>query len=89
MHPLTPCWHMRTLLVAKADGHLRGWRRAFAELHLKGCPQCRAALEALRGLGARLRRLQDAPALSLAPEREAAIARAWEDRRRDRAPRKE
>src|SRR5262249_45434110 len=52
-----PCRHMRRWVNALADGSLKGFARWYTDLHVAGCPKCRAALEALRSLRARLRAL--------------------------------
>jgi hypothetical protein len=42
------------------DGDLEGAARAAVDVHLRGCPQCRTAVEELRAVVARAEALQDA-----------------------------
>jgi predicted anti-sigma-YlaC factor YlaD len=71
---------MKTLLVAHADQKLSGLRCFYLKLHLSQCRQCRAALEALLGLGERLKALRTTNIeATLTPEREAALLAAYTD----------
>ncbi|HLK57653.1 MAG TPA: hypothetical protein VKU00_13895 [Chthonomonadaceae bacterium] len=54
---IRPCWHMARWVNALVDGHLSGFALWYTNLHLAGCPKCRAALESLRALHRRLQRL--------------------------------
>lgn len=79
--PLKPCWHMRAWLNGLADGSLSGFSRWYTNLHAAGCPQCRAALEALRKLKDRLRSAASVTARgpeTLSAERWAALEAAMD-----------
>ena len=58
---MSPCWHMKALLTARADQRLSGLIKSYVELHLSQCAQCRAALESLLALRERLIALRNAP----------------------------
>src|SRR2546421_5398870 len=72
-----PCRYMRTWVSELADGSLTGLARWYTELHVKGCPHCKPAVEAIRALRQRLEILAraDIPSESahLAPERHSAL----------------
>jgi predicted anti-sigma-YlaC factor YlaD len=70
---MSPCWHMRALLTARADQRLSGLIKSYVELHLSQCAQCRAALESLLALRERLIALRSAPSTPLSPERQEQI----------------
>ena len=78
--PIEPCRHMRTWVSSLADGSLTGLARWYTELHVKGCPHCKPALEAIRVLRERLEALAraDAPAAahSLPAERRTSLKQA-------------
>jgi len=56
-HWINPCEHMVEKVSAFADGSLRGLARWYTRFHVKTCPRCRKALDALRALRDRLLRL--------------------------------
>ena len=45
---LHPCWYMEHAVQNMAEGKSGGAWMLFAKLHVPRCPQCRAALEALK-----------------------------------------
>ena len=55
-----PCRHMEKWVAALGDDSLTGWARWYAQIHISGCNQCRATLEGLRQVRARMRALADA-----------------------------
>lgn len=57
---IKPCRHMDQWVNALADGSLTGFARWYTQLHVSGCHQCHAALEALQRLKARLQALRAA-----------------------------
>jgi predicted anti-sigma-YlaC factor YlaD len=67
---MSPCWHMKALLAQRADQRLSGLLQRYVELHLSQCAQCRAALESLIALRARLLDLRNSPTASLSPKRQ-------------------
>ena len=54
---IDPCPHMRNWVSSLADGTLRGIARWYTQFHSSHCPRCGKALEALRSLRDRLRKL--------------------------------
>jgi len=54
---IRPCWHMARWVNALVEDRLTGFARWYTNLHLAGCPKCRAALESLRALHRRLQEL--------------------------------
>ena len=54
---IEPCDHMVDNISALADGSLQGIARWYTRFHASYCPRCRKALEALRAITGRLRRL--------------------------------
>ncbi|BDI32935.1 hypothetical protein CCAX7_49860 [Capsulimonas corticalis] len=86
IEPIKPCWHMKSLISGLVDGSVTGMVQKYALWHLAHCPRCQAALDALKQVSERLRRLGAAapPALaaegaSLSPDRWAAMEAAWEE----------
>ena len=75
-----PCRYMRIWVSELADGSLRGLARWYTELHVKGCPHCKPAFEAIRVLRVRLQSIAEAPPenerAGLAPHRAEAVAAA-------------
>ncbi|WP_395094080.1 hypothetical protein [Armatimonas sp.] len=67
---MSPCWHMKALLTARADQRLSSLLRRYVDLHLSQCNQCRAALESLLTLRERLISLRNTPAAPLSQERQ-------------------
>lgn len=57
---IRPCWYMARWVHALAEDRLTGIARWYLNLHLAGCPKCREALESLRALHQRLRKLDRA-----------------------------
>ena len=76
---MSPCWHMKALLTARADQRLSGVVKRYVELHLSQCAQCRAALESLIALRTRLLALRNAPSTPLTPERQEQINAAFSE----------
>jgi hypothetical protein len=76
---MTPCWHMKALLAARADERLFGFFQRYLELHLSQCAQCRAALASLLALRARLVALRDVSPARLTAERERQVALRYEE----------
>ena len=79
-YDLKPCPLMQTLVSAWVDGILSGLTRRYTEWHVAHCPRCTAAVDALRVLRARLRRLSGTPVADgdvLTPERRDAVEAAW------------
>lgn len=74
---MSPCWHMKALLAARADQRLAGLLRRYVELHLSQCAQCRAALASLIALRERLIALREAPSEPLSTERQQQIQAAF------------
>lgn len=75
---MSPCWHMKALLAARADQRLVGLLRRYLELHLSQCAQCRAALASLIALRERLIALREAPTEPLSTERQQQIQATFE-----------
>jgi hypothetical protein len=53
--PIRPCWHMRGLVNRMAEGSLGGFLLRYTQYHVHHCTRCRKAVQALKGLIARLR----------------------------------
>ncbi len=86
---LKPCRHMQKWLDGLADGSLTGPARWYARLHVSGCKQCQAALEALQRLRERLQALrntQEQPSVptTLSPPRRASLEAALDEVERQR-----
>ena len=75
---MTPCWHTKALLAARADERLSGLALRYLEMHLARCGQCRAALASLLALRERLLVLRNTPSQRLSPTREAQVTAAFE-----------
>ena len=89
MESLHPCWHMKGLLHGHVDGALPGLLRLYVEAHVDRCPQCTAALHALRSLALRLNRLAPPnPEGRLTSERAAAVHAVLDRLRSTRPPRR-
>lgn len=74
--PPMPCRHMRRWVNGLVDGSLSGLARWYTNMHVAGCPRCRAALEALRALRRRLQALREPAAgegTDLSPARRSAL----------------
>lgn len=83
---IRPCNHMKSWVSALADGSLRGFARWFTQLHVKGCPQCGAALRALQRLRERLRGLNAPGSETRMPDdRWETVERKWEELERAHA----
>jgi len=82
--PGISCARMRVLIEPHLDGTLPERWRPRLELHLAGCADCRAEIDAARQLGVALHRL---PALEFPePRLEAVLAQARDEERRAAAP---
>ena len=90
LNTLTPCWHMKALLTAKADERLSGLLQHYLNIHLSQCPQCRATLLALEEVRKHLRALRNGSEeeiATLSTERQQQIEAAWQESlRRHKAP---
>ena len=76
---MSPCWHMRALLAARADQRLSGLLRNYVEFHLSQCTQCRAALASLLTLRERLLALRQEPVLPLSSKRQQDIKAKFDE----------
>ena len=74
---MSPCWHMKAFLAARADHRLSGLVVRYVELHLSQCAQCRAALASLIALRARLIALRNAPEEPLSPAHQERVQAAF------------
>ena len=80
---IKPCRHMEQWVNSLADGSMTGFARWYTQLHVHGCSQCYAALEALQTLKARLKALHtiENPTVptTLTPTRRSALDLALDD----------
>ena len=76
---MSPCWHMKALLTARADQRLSGLIKSYVELHLSQCTQCRAALASLITLRERLIALRNAPTETLSSDRQERVQAAFNE----------
>ena len=77
-----PCWHMRSLVSALADGALSGLARWYTVHHVAGCPKCGHGFAYFQALKSRLH-FASAPAPPLTPAHWVAVEAAWEEADRE------
>lgn len=82
---IKPCFFMRNLVHALADGQLKGWLLKFTKFHVRTCRRCRIAFEALLNLIGRLQNARSQPDM-LSDQQWASIHERWNEAERSRAP---